>query len=57
MMRYIWIITAMLFVAGACSKSKIEIWSAKPRASFYMRNDTVSFSFTTQPEGTTEGLG
>ena len=46
----------MLFVAGACSKSEIETWSAKPRASFYMRNDTVSFSFTTQPEGTTEGV-
>ena len=46
----------MLFVAGACSKSDIETWSAKPRASFYMRNDTVSFSFTTQPEGTTEGV-
>ena len=55
-MRNIWIIIAMLFVAGACSKSEIETWSAKPRASFYMRNDTVSFSFTTQPEGTTEGV-
>ena len=54
MMRNIWKMVAMLFAAGACSKSEVETWSAKPRASFYMSNDTVSYYFTLQPEGTTE---
>lgn len=35
---------------------KFETWDAKPRANFYMADDTVLFLFNTQPEGTTEGI-
>lgn len=52
---YIVIITIILVVM-ACSKSEIETWDAKPRANFYMADDTVLFLFNTQPEGTTEGI-
>lgn len=55
-MRYILFIITIILVVMACSKSEIETWDAKPRANFYMADDTVLFLFNTQPEGTTEGI-
>jgi len=41
---------------GACSKSEIDPWDARPRVWFTNSNDTTLFSFYTQPEGTTESV-
>ena len=48
------VLIMLLMAAVACSKSEIETWTAKPRVWFTNADDTVVFSFYSQPEEVTE---
>ena len=55
-MKDIGFIIIMMFLIGACSKSEIETWDAKPRAWFYMADDTTLLLFSSMPEETSESI-
>ena len=53
-MKHILFILTGILLLTACSKSEIDTWETKPRVYFTNANDTILFSFYTQPANINE---
>lgn len=54
MKKILYYAIALLLGIMACAESEIETWKAKPRVWFTKANDTIIFSFYSQPAEITE---
>ena len=57
MKKILYYAIALLLGIMACAESEIETWKAKPRVWFTKANDTIIFSFYSQPAEITEVYG